>query len=68
MSREGVMSNWENNSIQFPRLLAEIQQVGLTDEQYRKLELEMDLRPKDIDWIFGQAIEAWDEIKSEVTT
>lgn len=36
-------SNWNKNSVQFPRLLAEIYAAGLTDEQYDTLEESMDL-------------------------
>ena len=55
---------WNDNGIQFPRLLAEIWAVGLTDEQYRLLEDSMDLHRKEIDELFERAESRFEEIKN----
>ncbi len=54
--------NWVNNKIQFPRLLAEIQRVGLTDGQYRELEDAMELSEFEIKELLNRATERFDEI------
>jgi hypothetical protein len=48
-------SNWNKDSVQFPRLLAEINAAGLTDEQYDTLEESMDLDRAQIDELFDRA-------------
>jgi hypothetical protein len=50
---------WLNDSIQFPRLLAEINSVGLTRRQMSDLCASMDLEPQDIDELFDRAENAW---------
>jgi hypothetical protein len=44
-----MSTTWNNNSIQFPRLLAEIRAVGLSDGQYSQLGTSMDLERDDIE-------------------
>lgn len=61
--------NWENDSIQFPRLLAEINMVCplskvLTPTQMNELCESMDLQVSDINEIFSRAQDTWDKIKS----
>lgn len=57
-------SKWENNSIQFPRMLAELRAVGPTEEQYLHLQDSMDLERGNIDEIFERAEVIWNELKS----
>jgi hypothetical protein len=54
---------WLDNSIQFPRLLSEIFFMGLTPEQERHLEAEMDLEGDSIRELFERADAIWQEIK-----
>jgi hypothetical protein len=55
--------NWQNDDIQFPRLLAEIRAIGLKVEQYRQLRQSMDLSVKQIDEILERAELSWQSIK-----
>ena len=54
---------WENDLIQFSRLLAEINAIGLTREQYEELSASMDLEIESINELFDRAINAWNEYK-----
>jgi hypothetical protein len=56
-------TNWANDTIQFPRVLAEIHAIGLTDGQMRQLEDGMDCSEFDIGEILNRATEKFDEIK-----
>ena len=58
------MERWKNNTIQFPRLLAEINGVGLTNKQYKELSDSMDLSREEIDQLFDRAEESWQQIKA----
>lgn len=51
---------WENDSIQFPRLISEIISVGLTESQWDDLLLSMDLESSDLSELFDRAQAAWD--------
>jgi len=57
------MTTWENNHIQFCRLLAEIRTVSLTTEQYDQLQESMDLGYEDIDEVFARAEIEWMRVK-----
>ena len=57
---------WEDDLIQFPRLLAELRAVGLSVEQYEYLREQMDLSDSEIDEIFERAETAWDAIKAKI--
>jgi len=57
---------WEDDLIQFPRLLAELRAVGLSAEQYEYLREQMDLSDSEIDEIFERAETAWDAIKAKI--
>lgn len=59
-------SKWEDNSLQFPRLLAEIYAVGLTDEQWTGLADSMDLELEFVNELFERAQEEWDAIKERL--
>jgi len=58
---------WEDNSIQFPRLLAEIcATVEISDKDWEALKESMDLSTEEINELFDRAQEEWEEIKAEV--
>jgi hypothetical protein len=61
------MSNgiWNDNSVQFPRLLAEVLAVGLTPEQYAQLGESMDLSTAEIDEVFERAECEFSSIKGD---
>lgn len=57
--------NWNNNAIQFPRLIAEIEGQGtFTEELMIKLAVEMDLSQLEVAEIIDRACSEWDEIKA----
>lgn len=55
---------WYNNSIQFPRLIDEIQAVGLTEDQWDALLESMDLESDELAELFERAQSIWDSIKA----
>jgi hypothetical protein len=55
---------WENNDVQFPRLLTEVAAV-LTTEQYKEIALSMDLTLDDVTDLFERAERVWDNIKAK---
>lgn len=55
---------WENNSVQFPRLLAEILAIGLTPRQFADLSKSMDLNSEDIKALLYRAEKRWEAIKA----
>lgn len=57
---------WQSNRIQFPRLLAEIRAVGLTETQYSDLQASMDLTREEIDLLLERAEDVWQGRKSAV--
>lgn len=59
-------SLFARNDIQFPRLLAEIRAVGLTPEQYRDLQVSMDLSRDDIDELLYRAEGAFEAEKNKI--
>ena len=52
-------SLWDNDAVQFPRLLAEIRAIGLTSTQYSELACEMDLSRDKIDELLERAETEW---------
>lgn len=60
-------ASWENDSVQFPRLIAEIKGVGLSSEQVQELCTSMDLKKEDIYDLLERAEATWEDIKSRVT-
>lgn len=57
------MTPWENNHVQFARLLAEIYALPLNVKQYHGLMESMDLGYEDIDEIFERASLEWGRAK-----
>ena len=57
------MSNWENNAIQFPRLLTEIMATQDTLD-LRALAESMDLSIDEVGELFDRANAAWERIKA----
>ncbi len=55
---------WEDNDVQFPRLLAEINAAGLTKKQMRDLSVSMDLPTKRIRELLNRAEEEWERLKA----
>ena len=55
--------NWNNNAIQFPRLLAELQAAGaFTNAVINSLTDSMDLDPSQVFEIIDRAQFTWDDI------
>ena len=58
--------NWENNSIQFPRLIAEISaNVEISDKEWQDMCDSMDLNPVELERLFNRANDEWERIKKE---
>lgn len=53
------------DAIQFPRLLAEINAIDLTQQQVEQLCEAMDLEPHHLDEVFSRAEERWKAIKAD---
>jgi len=61
------VSLWDNNRVQFARLLSEIYaNIELTDEQWRSLEESMDLSRDEILSLFERADEVFQKSKRRV--
>jgi hypothetical protein len=54
---------WDDDSIQFPRLLAEISAVGLSTEQWEGLCTSMDIDNELLNELFDRADNAWERAK-----
>lgn len=59
-------SVWDDNTIQFARLLAEINAVGLTMNQYQQICDSTDLGVMDIDELLERAEKEFEEIKLQM--
>jgi hypothetical protein len=58
------MDNWENNSIQFPRLIEEAQAAGaFTTEVIAEMADSMDLETHEVHELLVRAQRAWEQIK-----
>ena len=62
-----MKSAWKDNSIQFPRLLAELWACGLDSGVYDNLEASMNLSRKRIYELFERAEKEWERIKRTTT-
>ena len=57
-------ANWENNAIQFPRLIAEIcANVEFKPEHWKDLQESMDLSEDKLNELFDRANDTWENIK-----
>ena len=57
---------WNNNLVQFARLLCEIEQAGgITDSVMETLQTEMDLQEFEIVELLDRAQGVWDNAKKE---
>lgn len=55
---------WNDDDIQFPRLIAELESLGVFDgETIKKLSVEMDLYESDVVELIDRAQSKWDYIK-----
>lgn len=61
-----LVGSWNNNDVQFPRLLAEVYAVGLTDVQYRELGESTGLERAQIDELFKRADTVFEKLKPQV--
>jgi|WetSurMetagenome_2_1015567.scaffolds.fasta_scaffold511249_1 hypothetical protein len=65
MSSKLIMTPWENNAIQFARLLAEVRGV-IKAEQLREIAMSMDLDDMtDVFDLFDRADAVWEKVKSQ---
>ena len=56
--------NWENNELQFMRLIAELETTGVfTADAVAKVAEEMDVSPSDVAELIDRAQTGWDDIK-----
>jgi len=63
-----VIDGWEDNAIQFPRLIAEAQAAGaFTEKVLQDMSESMDLEWGDILSIISRAEEEFEEIKNKLT-
>ncbi len=60
--------NWNNNQIQFPRLIAEIESMGgfNNEELIKELMVTTDLTREQIFEIVDRAQKTWDDIKAKI--
>lgn len=60
------MNKWDNNTVQFARLLCEIEVAGgITDTVMQTLQTEMDLHESQICELLERAQTVWDNSKKE---
>ena len=55
--------NWNNNELQFARLLSEIQAMGITTEEIDTLGESMDLEPSEVHELFIRAEKIFEAAK-----
>lgn len=55
--------NWDNNYLQFVRLISEIGGVQLTKKQVKSLAVSMDLSVDDVNELFDRAHIEWERAK-----
>lgn len=60
-----MKTTWENNGIQFPRLIAEADQAGaFNGNVLRTMAIEMDLTVNEVLEVVERATTKWDQIKA----
>ena len=57
---------WDNDNVQFTRLLAEVFMAGVTPQQLNDLSASMDLSKAEILEIFCRAQAAFDKLKAKL--
>jgi len=58
---------WDNNEIQFPRLICELQEAGVfTPKVMRALRKSMDLTEDSIDELLDRALIVWEHAKEQI--
>ena len=61
-----MKDNWNDNSIQFPRLIAEIiANVNIGKHDMADLCMSMDLSQREVNELFDRAIEEWEKVKGD---
>lgn len=61
-----MKSTWQDNSIQFPRFIAEANAAGaFTNQVLLDMAREMDLNSEDLVEILDRAVTEWDKIKAK---
>jgi len=58
---KGKANLWSDDSVQFPRLLAEINACGLSEDQYAAIAESMALTIEQVDELLDRAEAAWDK-------
>jgi len=59
--------NWENNSIQFPRLISELEGLGIFKEKtMTDLAVAMDVSQLDVAELLDRAFNEWEKIKAGI--
>jgi len=65
---KSLLKKWNDNSIQFPRLICELRaNVAINEHDWQMLADSMDLKPSDIISLFDRADDEWEKIKKEAT-
>jgi len=59
-------NQWDKDSVQFPRLLAEIHAMGLGVAEVSHLCREMDITQEQLEELFYRAEKQWEKIKSDL--
>lgn len=62
------IDNWQNNHIQFPRLIAEIYAMGMPEELWDDLLETMDLESEELNELFLRAQKEWEILKEDTFT
>ena len=63
-----MSDTWNDNSIQFPRLIAEIiANVNIGEDEMADLRNSMDLNQWEVNELFDRAQAEWERIKDKIT-
>lgn len=66
-AEEKQVSPWDDNSIQFPRLICEINAcVDIRGKDWQTLCESMDLQEEDVEELFDRANDEWEKIKQNI--
>lgn len=66
-AREARARKWGDDSIQFPRLLAEIYAAGVDRETMKAVAVSMDLTTAEVETLFVRAEKAWEKMTPVVS-